>query len=104
MEKYWKELVFATATQSERSRISERLRTFARVRDSRAWPRHGEHTSFLGRDEVVIVSLRRLELSILDRRYRVAERELRNLIVNKLLTRTNVLNKSEVFLRCACIE
>jgi len=93
MEKYWKELVFLMATQSERSLASERLQTFARVQYPRAEPRYGVHSFSLGRDEVLIVSARRFGLSMLDRRNRVAERDLRNLIVNKLMTRTNFLNK-----------
>jgi len=40
-----------------------------------------------------MVFLRRLELSMFDRRNHVAQRELKDLIVNKLLTGTNVLNK-----------
>jgi len=93
MGKYWKELVFLMAIQSERSRASERLQIYARVQDPQAGPRHGALSFFLGRDEVVVVSARRFEQSILDPRRREADRNLRNLIVNKLLTRTNVLNK-----------
>jgi len=81
------------ATQSERSRASGHLQIYARVQDPRAGRRHEALSFFLGRDEVVIVSARRFGQSILDPTRRVADRNLRNLIVNKLLTRTNVLNK-----------